>query len=91
MSGLDNFIAYRNLVTENFGVGPEFVVQKVWHECHEIVFAWRQLTVPVPAQGYDALALDPKTGLIKTEYSEFNTIAYLINAGCQFDCPPGPA
>ena len=47
--------------------------------------------MPVPAQGFDALDLDPNTGLIKTEYTEFNTLAYLVNAGCEFNCPPGPS
>ena len=44
--------------------------------------------MPVPAQGFDALELDPNTGLIMKEYSEFNTLAYLINAGCDLNCPP---
>lgn len=47
--------------------------------------------MPVPAQGFDALDLDPSTGLIKTEYTKFNTLTDLVNAGCDFNCPSGPS
>ena len=58
---------------------PNITVLDVMHSCREIAFRWRSESVPVTVQGIDVLVTED--GLIHADYSEFDNVADLVNAG----------
>jgi hypothetical protein len=67
---------------------PGYKVEGWLHTCDKVIFRWVAKT-EVPVRGIEILEAVPKsTGWrIKTDYTEFNSVALLANYGI---CPGGP-
>ena len=63
---------------------PNFTTLAVYHSCDTITFRWH-LNLPTAVAGIDVLIIEPGTHMIKTDYSEFNSLGLLENFGnCNF-------
>jgi hypothetical protein len=68
---------------------PPLKAVNVYIACDTVIFRWQWAWEPLVVQGIDIVeaVYNPKLGhwQIRTDYSEFNGIAFLINAGL-FPC-----
>jgi len=68
---------------------PPIVVENIVVACDEVAFRWQSQNKPVVTQGIDIIKCVYNAGLghwqIETDYSEFNSVALLIDTGA-FPC-----
>jgi hypothetical protein len=78
-----------------------FAVLNIWHGCNIIGFRWKSAQTPDPVYGINIQTIIPKNGTstcsapvfqIETNYSEFDTAAWIVNIpGTTCTVPPPPA